>query len=122
MTSTDAAGFDPALLETVARDRHVDPGRLTTLAADLQAAAESVRGVDGLVFEYRKSFGDVVVGRTETAYYLAVPPHVWPEFAALLDATDAELAALRDAHTRRFEAAVGDGSDLPDGTPLVLQR
>lgn len=122
MTPPDAAGFDADLLDAVAREHDVDPGRLAGLAVDLQTAAEAVRGVDGLVFEYRKSYGDVVARRTETTYYLEVPPHVWPEFAALLDASDAELDALRTVHARRFEAAVGGERDGPDGAPLVLRR
>ena len=131
MTGSAVAGFDADLLAGVAGAEGVEPSRLETLVADLQAAAESVRDVDELVFEYRKAFGgSVVVRRTDEAYFLRVPPHVWPEFATRLDATDAELRALKAAHGRRFAAAVGHPrGDRPGGRgrvdddePLVLER
>lgn len=125
MTDGLEALFDDALYSAVASAQEVDPDRLRRLAADLQTAARSVRSVDDLVFEYRKAFGDVIVQRTPEAYFLLLPPHVWPEFAARLDASDDELEALRALHRQRLQQEVerdGLASDVDSGDPLVLSR
>lgn len=133
MTTSDSALFDVSLVARVAEQSDVDVDRLAALASELQSIAESVRSVDELVFEYRKAFGDVVAGRTERAYLLLVPPHVWPEFEGKLDATADELSALRELHAAAFDQGVANqGVENESGRdadpqnenrqPLVLYR
>ena len=68
--------------------------------------------VDGLVYEYRTQFHrDPLVDQDEAAYYLSVRGHVWDEFAAAMDASEAELARLKKIHAEQFAASVGESAD-----------
>ncbi|QZX98646.1 hypothetical protein [Halobaculum rubrum] len=93
-------------------------GTLITMQADVRAYP----GVADLVFEYRRAFEyDPLVRRDDRAYFLLVPPRVWSEFAATLDASAAVLAAVRAVHDRAFTA----GTELApeergDWEPLVV--
>lgn len=120
----DEGPFPAELVAAVAAEFDVDSDRLRELAAATQSLAEAVRSVDGLVFEYRDAFGDVVAARTESTYYLRVPPHVWTEFGERLDASEGELAALGALHARRFEEAVERSAATreSDRQPMVLER
>lgn len=91
---------------------------LTTMQADVRAYP----GVADLVFEYRRAFEyDPLVRRDGRVYFLLVPPRVWSEFAATLDASAAVLAAARAVHDRAFTAGTELGpEERGDWEPLVL--
>ncbi|MFB6218180.1 MAG: hypothetical protein ABEH77_03210 [Halobacteriaceae archaeon] len=115
--------FDPALVAAVAEDRAVP-------AADLEAALEAVQelvaghrevgGVDGLVYEWRKTYPrDPLVERTPDRYYLAVERRVWADFDRRLGLDRGVAEAVRAVHDRALRAA----ADPPDaGVPMVLER
>lgn len=100
----------------------VDEAAVRRTLAEMQTDVRDYPGVADLVFEYRRAFDyDPLVDRRGRTYYLLVPPHVWREFAATLDADAAVLAAARAVHDRAFAAA----TDLPpeergDWEPLVF--
>lgn len=90
-----------------------------------QRLARRHRDVDGLVFEYRVEFREQpVLARGDGAYYLAVPPRVWPEFAARLDVGEAVVAAVKAVHERaatdhRDGGAIGAIGVDSDGVPAT---
>ncbi|MXR42054.1 hypothetical protein GRX01_11985 [Halobaculum sp. WSA2] len=100
----------------------VDESAVRRTLATMQADVRAYPGVADLVFEYRRAFEyDPLVRRDGRAYYLLVPPRVWREFAATLEASAAVLAAARAVHDRAFTA----GTELPpeergDWEPLVF--
>jgi hypothetical protein len=113
--------FDDAVVAAVARERGLDPTALRSLVCRHQEAVRSLPGVDDLVYEWRQAFAtDPLLERRPDAYYLALPGHVWPEFAAGLDADGDELAAIRDVHERHVRRALGDA--LGDREPMLLVR
>ncbi|WP_132058567.1 hypothetical protein [Halorussus amylolyticus] len=76
--------------------------------------------VADLVYDYRTQFHeDPLVERDESAFYLSVRSHVWTEFADWMDLSDDELAQLKAAHARQFEASVGRSADYD---ALVLAK
>lgn len=104
----------------VAAEAGVDGASLRALAGRLQASVADYPGVSDLVFEYRRAFShDPLVARADGVYFLLVPPRVWPEFGAALDASDTELAALEAVHGRAFDAGT-DVRERGDWKPLVL--
>lgn len=98
---------------------------LTTdaLADALRRVQSSVReypGVADLVFEYRRAFTvDPLVARHGDAYYLLVPPRVWPEYATAASLSEDERTACRVVHERAFRVVESD-TDTADWDPLVL--
>jgi hypothetical protein len=121
VTEDTPRAFDPATVDRVATDHGVDPDRLADLLAAHQRLVHETPGtggVAGLVYEWRRAFGrDPVLRRTETAFHLAVEPHVWREYAAALDADEDETAAVRAVHA----AAVARESN-DDRDPMVIWR
>lgn len=121
MTGDAPAGFDPATVERVATSNGVAPGRLGDLLAAHQRLVRETPGtggVAGLLYEWRRAFGrDPVVVRDPEAFHLAVEPHVWGEYAAALDASEAEAAALRSVH-----GAAAAETPADDREPMVVWR
>ncbi|PSQ03816.1 hypothetical protein BRC95_08670 [Halobacteriales archaeon QS_5_68_33] len=128
MTERDALdAFDAGLVTEVAGDRDIDPDRLATLARTHQSNVRDLPGVDDIVYEWRTQFHqDPLLARTTAAYYLALPGHVWDEFADDIGASDAERAALVALHGRQTRIdADGVGADtarLETSEPVVLTR
>ena len=118
----DALGPLAAHVAATASDADIDEGVLRETLAGMQTDVRSYPGVADLVFEYRRAFEyDPLVCRDGRAYYLLVPPRVWAEFAATLDASAAVLAAAKVAHDRAFSAATELGADeRGDWEPLVF--
>ncbi|MFC4360023.1 hypothetical protein ACFO0N_18905 [Halobium salinum] len=115
------AVFDDALVAAVAQERSLDPTALRTLVRRHQEAVRSLPGVDGLVYEWRKAFAnDPLLERRPEAYFLALPGHVWIEFASTIEADGDELAAVRDVHERFLRRELGDVLD--DREAMVLVR
>ncbi len=111
--------FNPAHpFETVVADDGVDEATLRDALSAVQTAMEPLAVAD-LVFEYRRAFEtDPLVARHGDAYYLAVPPRVWAEFADVLELAEPVVGACRAVHADRFRAVTGTP---PDGrAPLVL--
>ncbi|PSP52192.1 hypothetical protein BRC60_00760 [Halobacteriales archaeon QH_1_68_42] len=111
----------------VAGDHDIDSDRLSTLARTHQSNVRNLPGVDDIVYEWRTQFHqDPLLARTSAAYYLALPDHVWDEFAEDIGASEAERAALVDLHGRqtRIDAdEVGaDTARLETSEPVVLTR
>jgi hypothetical protein len=125
MTDRDELdAFDPDLLAAVAEDHGVGVDRLTTLARTHQSNVRDLPGVEDIVYEWRSQFHwDPLLARTTGAYYLALPDHVWDEFADSLGVTDAErdaLVALHDRQTRQDAEAVGADAGRLDSYDAVL--
>lgn len=97
----------------------------SALVAGLVAVQATVSGfadlsVDDIVYEWRtRHHKDPLVGRTPDAYYLDVREHVWDDVLERADASDPELAAVRNVHAAQF--AADRDVDAPDGA-MVLDR
>lgn len=112
--------FDDVVIETVARERDFDVTALRDLVRRQQETVRGLPGVDDIVYEWRNAFAsDPLVERRADCYFLAVPGHVWPEFAAALSVSTDELNALRAVHDRQFRAVLGDESGDRDAIILV---
>jgi hypothetical protein len=122
MTDRDElAVFDNGIVDEVAADHDVSADRLAELARTHQSNVRDLPGVDNLVYEWRNHFHlDPLLARTDEAYYLALPAHVWDEFADDVAADGDERAALVALHDRQaradaaeagFDAARLDGDD-----------
>ena len=128
MTDRDEiAVFEDALIEDVAAAHDVSTDRLTELARSHQSNVRDLPGVDNIVYEWRNHFHlDPLLVRTEDAYYLALPDHVWEEFADDFAADDGELSALRALHEAQSRAdapEIGlDTSRLDGDGAVVLVR
>ncbi|MFC7096575.1 hypothetical protein [Halobaculum marinum] len=118
----DGLGPLAEYVDQTASDADVDGDALAETLAGMQADVRAYPGVADLVFEYRRAFEyDPLVRRRGRAYYLLVPPRVWAEFAATLDASAALLAAAKAVHDRAFT----EGTELApeergDWEPLVF--
>jgi len=127
MTRDELAAFDEAVVESVAAERDVSTERLTDVVRTHQANVRDLPGVEDIVYEWRNYFHrDPLVGRTDGAYYLALPAHVWEEFTDDLALGDAESAALLAVHDAQARAAPGDAgvetARLDTDAALVLTR
>ncbi|WP_284013432.1 hypothetical protein [Halobaculum litoreum] len=118
----DDLGPLAAHVGSVASDAAVDEAALGETLAGMQRDVRSYPGVADLVFEYRRAFEhDPLVAREGRAYYLLVPPRVWREFAAGLDASAGVLAAAKVVHDRAFSAATAlEPAERGDWEPLVF--
>lgn len=106
--------FDPERLREVAAERGVTVDALERLVARHHAHADSMPGVDELVFEWRRFLGyDPLVARTDDAYHLAVDESVWREFGAQMGVDDEAVETLMTLHDRQARAAADDGSTAP---------
>ncbi|MEF8850812.1 MAG: hypothetical protein V5A44_01190 [Haloarculaceae archaeon] len=123
----ELAAFDADLFADVAAEHGFDADRLRELARTHQSSVRELPGVEDIVYEWRSQFHwDPLLARTTGAYYLALPDHVWDEFAEDIGATDEEraaLVALHDRQIRRDAPDVGADTGRLDGSePLVLTR
>jgi hypothetical protein len=113
---------------TLAEDESAIDERLADLVRTHQSNVRDLPGVEDIVYEWRNYFHqDPLVGRTDGAYYLALPDHVWDEFVADMGIEDPERAALLAVHDRQARAAPADAGvdeDRLDGddAALVLTR
>jgi hypothetical protein len=119
--------FDADLCADVAETHGVGPDRLRRLARTHQSSVRDLPGVEDIVYEWRSQFHwDPLLARTNEAYYLALPGHVWDEFAEALGVSDEErnaLVALHGRQIRRDAADVGvDTGRLDESDPLLLTR
>lgn len=126
-TRDELAAFDADLFDEVADDHGVETDRLRALARTHQSNVRDLPGVEDIVYEWRSQFHwDPLLARTTDAYYLALPDHVWDEFAESLDATDAERAALVELHERQIRRDAPEvGADtgrFDSAEALVLTR
>jgi len=125
MTDRDElAVFGVDVVEEVAADHDLSSDRLADVARAHQSTVRDAPGVDTLVYEWRNYFHlDPMLAHTDDAYYLAVPDHVWEEFAGGIDADDGELRALRALHdrqARRDAETVGLDAGRFDGDEAIL--
>ncbi|UIO99284.1 hypothetical protein Hbl1158_12190 [Halobaculum sp. CBA1158] len=118
----DGLGPLEGYVDEAAADAGVDPAALREALARMQSDVRAYPGVADLVFEYRRAFDyDPLVRREGRVYHLLVPPRVWREFAARLDASAAVLAAARATHDRAFtDAADLVPEERGDWEPLVF--
>jgi hypothetical protein len=113
--------IDPARPFATVSPSDTDSVDETTLRDALSAVQTVVEplAVADIVFEYRQTFEtDPLTARHGDAYYLAVPPRVWPEFVDVLELPPSVADACRAVHADRFHAVVGTPPD--EREPLVL--
>ncbi|WP_459193941.1 hypothetical protein [Halosimplex sp. J119] len=127
MTRDELAAFDDDVIGAAADAHDVTAERLAELVRTHQSNVRELPGVEDIVYEWRNYFHqDPLVGRTQDAYYLALPDHVWEEFIADMDIEDPERAALLAAHDRQARAAPSeagvDTARLDADEALVLTR
>ena len=127
MTNEELAAFDEGVIESVAADHDMTVERLTDIVRTHQANVRDLPGVEDIVYEWRNYFHqDPLVGRSEGAYYLALPAHVWEEFTDDLDLGDDEADALLAVHDAQARAAPTDAgvetTRLDGDAALVLTR
>jgi len=115
--------FDSEVVAAVATEYDLSVADLEEALRDLQelvAGHAEVGGVDGLVYEWRRSYRrDPLVERTPDRYYLAVEGRVWADFDDRLGFDETLGGAVREGHARTVRAAVDDPER---GVPLVLVR
>ncbi|PSP31781.1 hypothetical protein BRC64_08845 [Halobacteriales archaeon QH_10_67_22] len=120
----ELAVFDEAVVADVAADHGLDSDRLADLARTHQSNVRDLPGVDDIVYEWRNYFHmDPLLARTETAYYLALPDHVWDEFAEDIDLDGdrrAALVALHDRQARNDADTAGLDTGRLDGDRAVV--
>lgn len=116
-----ATPFEQSFADTAA-DHGIDTEQLQTALDRVAASVREYPGVHDLVYEYRRAFRyDPLVVRYGDAYYLQVPPRVWPEFVTAAELSTTEATACRAVHARLFDAVVSEPSNYPDDyEPLVL--
>jgi len=125
--SDELSAFADDVIAAVAADHGVDRDRLTDLVRSHQSNVRDLPGVDDLVYEWRNQFHlDPMLARTDDAYYLALPAHVWDEFGDDLGVDDDERAALIAVHDRQArtdaKTAGFDASRLDGDAAVVLTR
>lgn len=121
MTRDPLDAFDDSVFVAVAEEYDTSTETLRDLVRRQQELVRRLPGVDDIVYEWRKAFAtDPLVERRSDSYFLAVPGHVWPEFASALSVSTAELNALRAVHDRQFRAELGD--EAGDADAMVLTR
>jgi hypothetical protein len=110
----ELAPFDDALVRAVAADSGLAVERLRALLAAHRSTVGAYTSVPGWVYELRRAYPrDPLVARVGGAYYLAVEPTVWREFAPALgvDAGDDAFEAVRRVHDRAFRAVATHPGD-----------
>lgn len=113
-----ATPVDPAAPFAGVTDRA--PERLATALAAIQAAVRESPSVADVVYEYRRAFpADPLIERHGDAYYLAVPSHVWPEFATAAELDERTRDDCQRVHAAVFRAVVGE-APAAEREPLVL--
>lgn len=114
--------FDDDVVETVAAETGMAPGRLREALRRHQEHARSLPGVDDLVYEWRRFLPyDPLVRREPETYVLALERSVWVEFGEQLSFDDATLDAVVAVHARQARRALsadarGPGAEATAGT------
>lgn len=117
------AAFDDDVVDAVAATAGVDEDRVRTLARRHQEGVRDLPGIDDIVYEWRNQFHqDPLVYRTDAVYVLALRAHVWTEFGDRLDATDAELGALKTLHDEQARSLVSNTGRFDTDAAVVLTR
>jgi hypothetical protein len=120
----ELAVFDDAVVDAAAADHDLSPDRLAEVVRAHQDNVRELPGVDDIVYEWRNYFHlDPMLARTEEAYYLALPDHVWDEFAEDLALDDDErvgLLAVHDRQARRDAESAGFDAGRLDGDAAVV--
>lgn len=114
--------LDDEIVARVAASEGVEPSELRAGLVAVQATVSGFAdlSVDDIVYEWRtRHHKDPLVSRTPDAYYLDVREHVWADVLDRADASERELAAVREVHAGQFEADRDD--EAPDGA-MVLDR
>lgn len=97
--------FDTDRLASVAADRGIAVDALEDLVQRHHAHADSMPGVDELVFEWRRFLDyEPLVARTADAYHLAVDESIWREFGEQMGLDEAAVDALMLLHDREARA------------------
>lgn len=116
-------GFDSEVVSAVADEYDLPVADLEDALTELQnlvAGHAEVGGVDGLVYEWRRSYRrDPLVERTPDRYYLAVDGRVWTDFDDRLDLDGGLGNAVREVHARTLRQATDDPER---GVPIVFDR
>jgi hypothetical protein len=122
-TRPPLAAFEDAVFESVASDTGQNADDLRKQVRRHQEHVRDLPGVDDIVYEWRNHFHlDPLVHRTDEVYVLALPEHVWDEFADPLDVTPDNLRTLKTVHDRQARTLVTDTDRLEDDAALVLTR
>lgn len=117
------AGFDRETFDTISEETALSPDRLRTLTRRHQQSIRDLPGIDNIVYEWRNHFHlDPLLARTDTVYTLALPDHVWDEFADRLDVSETELDGLRAVHDHQARRLVDPTHRLDDEAAFVLTR
>jgi hypothetical protein len=115
--------FDDETFATVASETGLGADPLRDLTRRHQEGVRDLPGVDDIVYEWRNHFHlDPLVVRTETAYVLALPDHVWEEFAEGLAASGEAMAALKSVHDRQARRLAADTDRFEGDRAVVLTR
>jgi hypothetical protein len=117
------AAFDDGTVDDIARETGLDAATLRTVASRHQEGIRDLPGVDDIVYEWRNHFHlDPLVHRTEAVYVLALPDHVWEEFADRLECSTAEFDALKTLHDRQARTIAPTSDRFDTDAALVLTR
>ncbi len=115
------AAFDDRTFTLVADQTDFDADRLRSLVGRHQDDVRDLPGVDNIVYEWRNHFHlDPLVHRTDAVYVLALPSHVWTEFAD--DLSPAQLDALKSVHDRQARTLAPSSERFESDDALVLTR
>jgi hypothetical protein len=100
VTDTDPLGpFEAGLVRDVAETFELESSTLRTALTSHQETVRENPGVDGLVYEWRRTLPyDPLVRRTPAVYHCALHEGVWAEFEPYVEVP---LAALRVVHDRQ---------------------
>lgn len=123
MVSDETTLFDPSVVGRVADEHGIERDELAARLADHQQSVDELPGIENIVYEWRKQYEDPLLARTESAYYLRLPPRVWDEFGDALALDEQLLQAVIDVHRRTVAAACDVPSTPVEGvTYLALDR
>jgi hypothetical protein len=115
--------FDPAIVRDVAAAADRSDSWLDAQLARHQRSMESLPGIENLVYEWRKQYGDVVISRTSDQYVVAVPDWVWDEFADALELETGGVEPLVEVHRRQVvEGGHASGPPAAAESYIVLDR
>ncbi|NHN49719.1 hypothetical protein G9464_19295 [Halostella sp. JP-L12] len=127
MTDRDSF-FDDDSVASAAASTDRSPEELRDLVERHQAGMRDNPGIDGLVYEWRKTLReDPLLFADGDAYYVALPRRIWRQFATAHGLSDEEFEALlavhddavRDAAAGREDADLGK---LDDDVAMVLLK
>jgi hypothetical protein len=115
--------FDATIVRDVAAAHEREASWLDTQLARHQRSMASLPGIEDLVYEWRKQYGDVVLSRTPEQYVVTVPDWVWGEFADALCLETGGVEPLVEVHRRQVVMESHASGPQPVGESyLVLDR